>query len=82
MRMDFLRRIEDVSFPILITDEADIQCTAVPAAVQLVEANLPEPGEPADKGAVILRITPMGRAELRRLRDRGEDFAAVNPSKA
>jgi len=81
MPMDFLRRIEDASFPLLISDEADIQCAAVLAAAQLVEANLPEPGEPANKGAVILRITPMGRAELRRLRDRGDDFGAVAGSR-
>lgn len=77
MPMNFLRRIENASFPLLIQDETDVQCAAVLAAAQLVEANLPEPGAPTDKGAVILRITPMGRAELRRLRDRGEDFAAV-----
>lgn len=81
MPMNFLRRIEGASFPVLIHDEADIQCAAVLAAAQLVEANLPEPGEPASKGAVILRITPMGRAELRRLRERGEDFAAAPASR-
>jgi hypothetical protein len=80
MAMNFLRRIADASFPLLINEEADMQCTAVLAAAQLVEANLPEPGEPLHKGAVILRITPMGRAELRRLRDRSEDFAAMSAS--
>lgn len=79
--MNLLRRIEDASFPLLIQDETDIQCAAVLAAAQLVEANLPEPGAPAGKGAVILRITPMGRAELRRLGDRGEDFASVPSSR-
>ncbi|ADU36249.1 hypothetical protein Varpa_2042 [Variovorax paradoxus EPS] len=68
MPMNFLQRIEDASFPLHINEEADIQCAAVLAAAQLVEANLPEPGDPAGKGAVILRITPMGRAELSRLR--------------
>ncbi|CAA2105966.1 hypothetical protein VVAX_03515 [Variovorax paradoxus] len=78
MPMNFLRRIENASFPLLIHEEADIHCAAVLAAAQLLEANLPEPGQLADQGAVILRITPMGRAELRRLRDRGDDFAAIS----
>jgi hypothetical protein len=66
--MDFLRRIEDASFPLAIHEEADIQCAAVLVAAHLVEASLPEPGDPLGQVAVILRITPMGRAELSRMR--------------
>ncbi|MET3395990.1 hypothetical protein [Variovorax atrisoli] len=68
MPMDFLRRIEEASFPLAIHEEADIQRAAVLVAAQLIEANLPEPGKGEGRGAVILRITPMGRAELSRLR--------------
>lgn len=82
MPMNFLQRIEDASFPLLINEAADIQCADVLTAAQLIEANLPEPGAPVDKGGVILRITPMGRAELRRLRDPGQDFAAASVSGA
>jgi hypothetical protein len=70
MPMDFLRRIEDASFPLVIHEEADIQCAAVLVAANLVEANLPEPGDPVGHAAVILRITPMGRAELSRMREK------------
>ncbi|MET3915174.1 hypothetical protein ABID97_001956 [Variovorax sp. OAS795] len=67
MPMNFLRRIEDASFPLAIRDEADIQCAAVLAAAELIEANLPGPESSTD-GGVILRITPQGRAQLNRLR--------------
>lgn len=69
MPMDFLRRIEDVSFPLAIHDEADIRCAAVLAAAEMIEANLPKAGDSIGQGAVILRITPLGRAELSRVRD-------------
>jgi len=68
MPMNVLRRIEDVSFPLLIYEESDIECATVLAAANLVEANLPEAGDGTGYGGVILRITPLGRAELNRLR--------------
>lgn len=68
MPMDFLRRIEEASFPLAIHDEADVQRAAVLAAAKLIDANLPEPGEGTGRSGVILRITPLGRAELSRLR--------------
>ena len=68
MPMNFLRRIEDASFPLAIHEEADIQCTAVLVAAGLVEANLPGPDNTEGRGGVILRITPEGRAELSRTR--------------
>lgn len=68
MPLDFLRRIEDATFPLAVLDEGDIQCAAVLAAAELIEANLPEPGDTAKRSALILRITPLGRAELARLR--------------
>ncbi|MCR8958803.1 hypothetical protein M0765_014015 [Variovorax sp. S2] len=69
MPMNFLRRIEHASFPLAIHEEADTQCAAVLAAAGLVEANLPDPNNIEDRGGVILRITPEGRAELNRTRD-------------
>jgi hypothetical protein len=42
MPMNVLRRIEDVSFPLLIHEESDIECATILAAANLVEANLPE----------------------------------------
>ena len=69
MPMDFLRRIEDASFPLAIHEQADIECAAVLAAADLVEANLPDPGDATGRGGVVLRITPLGRAELKRLRE-------------
>lgn len=68
MPMNFLRRIEDASFPLAIHEEADIQCAAVLVAAGLIEANLPGPDNTAGRGGVILRITPQGRAELNRTR--------------
>lgn len=69
MPMNFLRRIEHASFPLAIHEEADIQCAAVLVAAGLVEANLPDPGNTGGRGGVILRITPLGRVELKRTRD-------------
>jgi len=66
--MDFLRSIEEASFPLAIHDEADVQRAAVLVAAKLIDANLPEPGDDAERYGVILRITPLGRAELARLR--------------
>jgi hypothetical protein len=68
MPMNFLRRIEDASFPLVIHEESDIECAAVLAAADLVEANLAEAGDGTGRGGVILRITPRGRSELNRLR--------------
>ncbi|MFM9928007.1 hypothetical protein VLK31_33905 [Variovorax sp. H27-G14] len=69
MPMDFLRRIENASFPLAVHEKADIHCTAVLADAELVEANLQDASDSAGRGGVILRITPLGRAELNRLRD-------------
>jgi hypothetical protein len=69
MPMDFLQRIEDASFPLAIHEVADIRCAAVLAAAKLVEANLPGPEDAEQGRGLIFRITPMGRAELKRLRE-------------
>lgn len=69
MPMNFLRRIENASFPLAVHEEADIQCAAVLAAAELIEANLPDPCDAARRGGLILRITPRGRAELNRARE-------------
>ena len=63
MPMDFLRRIEDASFPLAIREQADIDCAAVLVAADLIEANLPEPGDRISRQALILRITPQGGAD-------------------
>lgn len=68
MPINLLRRIEDASFPLVIHNESDIQSAAVLAAAELIEANLPEAGDSTGRAGIILRITPMGRAELNRLR--------------
>ncbi|PIF78370.1 hypothetical protein CLU95_5556 [Variovorax sp. 54] len=70
MPMDFLERIEDASFPMAVRDEADIHCATMLVAAHLIEAVLP----PAASGtggrvAVLLLITPKGRAALRLRRD-------------
>ncbi len=72
MSMEFLRRIEDASFPLAIHERADIECAAVLVAAGLLEASLPEPGDSSGRSGLILRITPTGRAELNKPReDRG-----------
>jgi hypothetical protein len=69
MPMDFLRRIENASFPLAVTETTDIHNVAVLAAAELIEAVLPPATEEAGgKPAIVLRITPLGRAELTRLR--------------
>lgn len=69
MPMNFLRRIEHASLPLAVREEGDIQCAAVLVAAGLIEANLPDAGDGADRPGVILRITPRGRTELDRLGD-------------
>ena len=54
MPMNFLRRIEEASFPLAIHEEADIQCAAVLAAAELIEANLPEADDLSGRRGVIL----------------------------
>lgn len=70
MPMDFLRRIEDASFPLAVTDPADIRNAAVLVAAGFVEATLPTEAEGPEVPGVVLRITPLGRAELARMRNK------------
>lgn len=70
MPMDFLDRIADASFPTAVRDEVDINSAVMLVAAHLIEAVLP----PAARGtggrvAVVLRITPQGRAVLRSRRN-------------
>jgi hypothetical protein len=64
MPMNFLRRIENATFPLTIHDDFDIQCAAVLAEASLVEANLPERDAGAGRSGIVMRITPTGWAEL------------------
>lgn len=52
MPMDFLRRIEDASFPLAIHEEVEIQCAAVLVAAGLIEANLPDLDDAGKPGGV------------------------------
>lgn len=80
MPMNFLRRIENASFPLAIYEKSDIECAAVLAAAELVEANLPDPGDATGRSGVVLRITPLGRAELKRFREAPGEAADVRRS--
>lgn len=66
MPKDFLRRIEHVPLPMEVQNPQDIHSAAVLRAAGMLEATLPL--EPFDDGStgIILKITPLGRAELRR----------------
>jgi hypothetical protein len=70
MPMDFLRRIEDETFPLTVTDPVDIQNAAVLVAAGLIEATLPTESDAPERPGVVLCITPVGRAELKRMRDK------------
>ncbi|WP_447775911.1 hypothetical protein [Variovorax boronicumulans] len=70
MPMDFLRRIEDEAFPLTVTDPVDIRNAAVLVAAGLIDADLPTESDAPERPGVVLRITPLGRAELRRMRDK------------
>ncbi|BEP55562.1 hypothetical protein GmRootV118_28060 [Variovorax sp. V118] len=70
MPMDFLRRIEKEQLPLTVIDPLDIRNVAVLTAAGLVEAILPQESEAFDLPGVVLRITPSGRAELQRIRDK------------
>lgn len=72
MPMDFLKRIEDASFPLALSEASDIRCAVVLAAADLIEANLPPADVPLEGAhAVILRITPQGRAALSKAERKG-----------
>jgi hypothetical protein len=66
MPMDFLRKIEKAVFPLAVEDFADANNVAVLKAAGLVEAELIEAvaGDPDTCCAVVIRITPEGRAAL------------------
>jgi len=67
MPMDFLRRIKDAEFPLVLHELADIRNAIVLEAAGLIEAQLPPPGEPlTGSPAVIFRIKPEGRAAISR----------------
>ncbi|KAL0630274.1 hypothetical protein Q9L58_010879 [Maublancomyces gigas] len=71
MPRDFLRKIEWVDLPIEVRSPRDIRSAAVLRAAGMLEAIVPP--EPFDERSVgtILKITPLGRAELRRDADGG-----------
>lgn len=65
MPMDFLRRIKDAEFPLELHDEDDIRNAIVLEAAELIEAQLPAVDAPfSDARAIVLRITPQGRAAI------------------
>jgi hypothetical protein len=66
MPREFLRRIERVPLPIEVRTPQDIRNAAVLRAAGMLEAIVPR--EPLDDGSsgTILKITPLGRAELKR----------------
>ncbi len=64
MPMDFLRRIEDASFPLVIADEKDVRNAIVLEAAGMIKAQLPSPERPDARPAVIFAITPLGRRRL------------------
>ena len=43
MLMDFLRRIQEASLPLIVVEEAEIQCAADLVAVKFIEASLRSP---------------------------------------
>lgn len=68
MPMDFLRRIEDATFPLEVTDLKDIHSAAVLVAAGLIEADIPPEVDSPTRPAVVVQITPMGRVALGRMR--------------
>jgi hypothetical protein len=68
--MDFLRRIEDAIFPLEISTPTDLRNAAVLAAAELIEAELTPPDEEGnERPGMITKITPLGRAALRKMRE-------------
>lgn len=67
MPLDYLRKIKDAAFPLEVTDESEIRNVAVLAAAGFIEAALPPPAQgTCGQTATVLRITPLGSAELSR----------------
>lgn len=66
MPMDFLRRIELAEFPLTVEEFACVNNVAVLRAAGLIEAEMIEAveGNPDSACAIVLRITPEGRAAL------------------
>ncbi|MGJ7568388.1 hypothetical protein ACSFBM_31360 [Variovorax sp. GB1R11] len=66
MAKDFLRKIEHAALPIEVRNPQDIRNAAILRAAGMLEAILPPEPFDAHSTGTILRITPLGRAELRR----------------
>lgn len=66
MPMDFLRKIEKAEFPLPVEEFGDVNNVAVLKAAGLIEAEMIEAvdGDPDTCCAVVVRITPEGRAAL------------------
>lgn len=63
--MDYLRSIENVSFPLHVEDQQAIDCIYVLRAAELVTADISPTFVMGDyKFAVVTGITPKGRAAL------------------
>jgi hypothetical protein len=73
MPMDFLQKIERAEFPLRVESFDDINNVLVLQAAGLVDAELlaPPPDDPdrRPESAIVVRITPVGRAALERKKD-------------
>ena len=75
MPMDYLRKIEKAEFPLRVDSFNDINNVLVLRAAGLVDADLltPPSEDPEQRleAAIVVRITPVGRVALERLKDCG-----------
>lgn len=70
MAFDYLLKIERAHFPLLIGDPYEVECIHVLRAAELIEAEITAAAEDNSQTAVVRRITPMGRAEIERIKRR------------
>ena len=60
MPMDFLKRIEDATFPLAVHEQAEINCVSVLAAAELIEVTLlPASDACSATPVIVLRITSL-----------------------
>lgn len=63
MPLDYLRELAGGTFPLVVTDQADIDKVAVLVAAGMVIADVPEAGQPGV--AVVHELTGFGRATVK-----------------
>ena len=69
MPRDYLKKIEHATFPLRVDDQYEVRCVYVLQAAELVEVDVVQAAtKQAGEVVMVRRITPMGKAEIDRIK--------------